>query len=76
MIAPAPDTSYADTNPDNQFMIVGSFSFFCEKHPWEIEKLNREQISVINEYPITKQFYKQTDLYNRRNRRWRDRHKG
>jgi hypothetical protein len=69
MIAPPPDRSYADSDPDNQYMMVGSFSFYCIVHPWEIERLNRDQLAVVNEYPTIRQFYKQTDLYNRRMRR-------
>jgi hypothetical protein len=69
MIAPPPDAGYADSDPANQYMLVGMFSFFCQVHPWEIEKLNRDQLSVINEYPTSRQFYKQTDLYNRKMRR-------
>jgi len=70
--APSPQLMI-DSPPDSEFMYIGEFTFCCKYHPDEIEWLTKAQLTVINQYPVPRQIFRDTDLYNRKLRRQKKR---
>lgn len=65
-MAPPPER---DIPADQQFIVMGSLTFYCEKHPENFMMLNEEQRKLINQYPISRIETRDTNLYNRKFRR-------
>lgn len=68
-VAPPPPGYEGIQSPDQMYMEIGSMRFSCPDHPNETDALNYEQIELINKYPISRQFFKNTMRYNRDDRR-------